>query len=73
MKNSDLLRYKGYSASPAYSAEDRVFYGKLLGISDLVDFRSETAEGLEGEFHREVEEYLAFCAEIGQSPKSSCL
>ncbi|MFR5990320.1 MAG: hypothetical protein ACLUGP_08030 [Faecalibacterium prausnitzii] len=47
MKNSDLLRYKGYPALLEYSAEDRIFYGKILGISDLVDFQSENAKDLE--------------------------
>ena len=57
MKNSDLLRYKGYSARPEYSAEDRIFYGKILGISDL------------DEFHKAVDDYLVFCEEIGKEPQ----
>lgn len=69
MKNRDLLRYKGYSARPEYSAEDGVFYGKILGISDLVDFQSENARRLEDEFHKAVDEYLAFCEEIGKEPQ----
>ena len=40
MKNSDLLHYKGYTARPEYSVEDRVFYGTILGIDDMVDFQS---------------------------------
>ena len=69
MKNSDLLRYKGYSARPEYSAEDRIFYGKILGISDLIDFQSENAKSLEEEFHKAVDDYLAFCEEIGKQPQ----
>lgn len=69
MKNSDLLRYKGYSARPEYSAEDRIFYGKILGISDLVDFQSENAKDLESEFHKAVDDYLEFCEEIGKQPQ----
>lgn len=69
MKNSDLLRYKGYSARPEYSAEDRIFYGKILGISDLIDFQSENAKDLEEEFHKAVDDYLEFCAEIGKQPQ----
>lgn len=64
MENGELLRYKGYSARPEYSAEDRIFYGKILGISDLVDFQSENAKDLEKEFHNAVEDYLEFRAEI---------
>lgn len=43
MKASSVLHYKGYSAKPEYSAADRLFYGKILGIDDLVDFSSENA------------------------------
>lgn len=69
MKNSDLLRYKGYSARPEYSVKDRIFYGRILGISDLVDFQSENAKDLETEFHKAVDDYLEFCEEIGKQPQ----
>lgn len=70
MKSDDTLSYKGYSARPEYSAEDCIFYGKILGISDLADFRSENAKGLEKEFHNVVDDYLEFCADIGKEPDS---
>lgn len=69
MKNGALLHYKGYTARPEYSAEDRVFYGTILGISDLVDFQSDSAKTLEDEFHKAVDDYLEFCAEIGKEPQ----
>lgn len=69
MKNGDLLKYKGYSAKPEYSAEDRIFYGKVLGISDLIDFQSENAKTLEDEFRKAVDDYLELCAEIGKKPE----
>ena len=48
------MTYKGYSARPEYSAEDGAFFGRLLGINDLVNFESANAEGLEEEFHKAV-------------------
>jgi len=69
MKNDNLLHYKGYCAKPEYSVEDRVFYGKILGIDDLVDFFSDNAGSLEAEFQKAVDDYLAFCAEIGKEPQ----
>jgi predicted HicB family RNase H-like nuclease len=69
MKASSVLHYKGYSAKPEYSAADRLFYGKILGIDDLVDFSSENARDLEGAFHSAVDDYLAFCEEIGKNPQ----
>lgn len=64
------MTYKGYSARPEYSAEDGVFFGRLLGINDLVNFESENVEGLEKEFHKAVDDYLAFCSEIGKQPET---
>ena len=66
---NSVLRYKGYSAKPEYSADDRIFYGKVLGISDLVDFYTENAKRIESEFHQAVDDYLAFCKEIGKEPQ----
>ena len=47
-----------------------VFFGRLLGINDLVNFESANAEGLEEEFHKAVDDYLAFCSEIGKQPQT---
>lgn len=59
---------KGYTARPEYSTEDGVFYGRILGISDLVDFQSESEEKIEMEFHDAVDKYLNLCTEIGKEP-----
>ena len=72
-KNDGLLRYKGYTARSEYSSEDRVFYGTILGISDMVDFQSDSAKDLEEEFHKAVDDYLDFCAEIGKEPQKEDL
>lgn len=69
MENGGLLHYKGYTARPEYSAEDRIFYGKILCISDLIDFQSESTQTMEDEFHKAVDDYLAFCAETGKLPE----
>lgn len=66
---NSILHYRGYSAKPEYSADDQVFYGKVLGISDLVDFYTENAKEIENEFHAAVDDYLSFCDEIGKEPQ----
>ena len=63
------IRDRGYTARPEYSVEDRVFYGTILGIDDMVDFQSESAKDLEEQFHKAVDDYLKFCAEIGKEPQ----
>ena len=69
MKSNGLMRYRGYFAKPEYSAEDRIFYGRILGISDLVDFQFEEADDIENEFHKAVDDYLQYCMENGKCPE----
>ena len=69
MKRDNLIHYKGYSAKPEYSAEDKIFYGVILGIDDAVDFYSDSAGEIENEFHKAVDDYISFCEEIGKDPQ----
>ena len=69
MKNDNLLHYRGFSTKPEYSPDDKVFYGTILGIDDLVDFYTDDAKKIEDEFHKAVDDYLAFCEEIGKEPQ----
>lgn len=66
MKN--ILQYKGYFTKIEYSVEDRILYGKIEGIKDLVNFESESVEDIEQEFKNAVDDYLELCQELGQEP-----
>lgn len=65
---SNTMEYKGYAGSVEYSAEDRLLYGRLIGIRDRVIFDGEDVSTLEKNFHGAVDEYLAFCKEEGRAP-----
>ena len=65
----DRLMYKGYVTEIHYSEEDKVLYGKVEGLADLVNFESESAAEIENEFHKAVDDYLAYCEEVGKSPE----
>ena len=54
MKN--ILQYKGYFTKIEYSVEDRLLYGKIEGIKDLVNFESENVEEIEQEFKNAVDD-----------------
>ena len=63
--------YKGYQANVEIDFEAEQFYGEIEGIRDLVNFMSDISEGIQGiirEFHSAVDDYLAFCEEVGKSP-----
>ena len=65
----NTLYYKNYYTNVSYSAEDKILYGKIEGINDLVTFESESAETIEKEFHSAVDDYLAFCEEVSKEPE----
>ncbi len=67
---ASVLEYKGYSGSAEYSAEDEVFYGKLLGVRTLVSFESDTAKGLKTAFEEAVDDYLETCEAHGKVPET---
>lgn len=68
---NDILQYKGYYASLHFSSEDDVFYGKLLGIDDLVNFEGASVKELKKAFHEAVEDYLVACEELGKEPNKT--
>ena len=67
----NTLKYKGYVGSVAYSEPDKVFFGKLEGIDDLVNYEGESVKELTDAFHEAVEDYLIFCEEHGVKPEKS--
>jgi len=68
MKNN-LLEYKGYRAKIEYDAEENIFVGDVIGISDMLSFSSENTGDLVQKFHDCVENYLDMCAEVGKTPE----
>jgi predicted HicB family RNase H-like nuclease len=68
----DVLEYKGFIGSVHFDAGDKTFYGKIEGINDLVTFEGDTVEGLEGAFHKAVEDYVTLCKEAKKEPLKSC-
>lgn len=66
MKN--MLEHKGYVGSVHYSSEDRVFYGKVEMIRDLVSFEGTDVDSLNAAFREAVEDYLELCQEQGKTP-----
>jgi predicted HicB family RNase H-like nuclease len=54
----DVITYKGFIGSVRFAAEDRVFYGKIEGINDLITFEGETVNQLEEGFKHMVDEHI---------------
>lgn len=63
------MTYKGYSAKVTYDADAKVLHGEVIGLRDVITFQATSVEGLEGAFRDSVDDYLAWCAELGQGPE----
>ena len=68
---NDILEYKSYYAEVHFSGEDEVFYGKIIGINDLVSFEGATVKELKKAFHEAVDDYLAACKELGKEAEKT--
>lgn len=61
--------YRGYTGTVEFDEDDRVFHGRLVGISDIVTFEADTADELLKAFRESVDDYLSFCNERGKDPE----
>lgn len=66
MKN--YLEYKGYIGTVEFSAEDKVFFGKIHGINDVVTFEGTSVTELERSFQDGVVDYLETCKALKKAP-----
>ncbi len=66
---SNLIEYKNYYGSVHYSDDDRVLYGKLEGIRDLVSFEGQDVNSLRKSFEEAVDDYLETCKQQGREPE----
>jgi len=57
----DVITYKGFIGSVHFASEDRVFYGKVEGINDLISFEGKTVDELEEGFKYMVDEHIKDC------------
>lgn len=68
---ANTIEYKGYIGSIEYSSEDKLFFGKIELIDDLVTFEADGASELEINFENAVNEYLQTCKDLGRKPQKT--
>lgn len=62
------MKYKGYTAQVEIDETAGILFGKVLDIKDVITFKGDTVAKLETEFHNSVDDYLEWCAELGEEP-----
>lgn len=67
----NVLQYKDFIGTVSFSEADKIFFGKIEGINDLVTFEGETVDELINAFHEAVEDYLELCKQVNKEPMKS--
>jgi predicted HicB family RNase H-like nuclease len=67
MKNA--LSYKGYIGTVEFDSDDKILFGKVLGINDLVSYEGASVADLETDFKAAINDYLQMCKNKGRTPE----
>lgn len=65
------MKYKGYQAVVEFDDSTNVLHGRVInsGPYPIATFEATDTKQLRQEFHRSIDEYLAWCEEDGVEPK----
>ena len=63
-----IMRYKGYTAEVNVDEEADIIFGRVIDIKDVITFQGTTVPEVRQAFHDSVDDYLAFCTELGEEP-----
>ena len=66
---TNLMSYKGYTASMVFDAEDKVIVGRVKDVDDIISFHGESVSEFEANFHAAIEGYLVASKELGSAPE----
>ncbi|MBL1259932.1 MAG: type II toxin-antitoxin system HicB family antitoxin [Thiotrichaceae bacterium] len=62
------MKYKDYVAKVDYDEEADRLHGEVVNIRDAITFQGRSIDELHQAFKDSVEDYLAYCAELGEKP-----
>jgi predicted HicB family RNase H-like nuclease len=62
---TNIMTYKGYTATMVFDVNDKVIVGRVVGIDDIIVFHGESITDFEANFHAAIDAYLAASAELG--------
>lgn len=63
------MNYRGYTGVAAFDEDADVFHGEVINTRDVVTFQGRSVKELRKAFRDSIDDYLAFCAERGESPE----
>jgi predicted HicB family RNase H-like nuclease len=63
-----MMEYKGYAGRVEFDDEAGIFHGEVINTRDVITFQGTTVEEIRQAFIDSVDDYLDFCAQLGQAP-----
>ena len=64
-----MMEYKGYIGHVEFDDEAEIFHGEVINTRDVITFQGKTVDEIKEAFRDSVEDYLAYCAKLGQEPE----
>jgi predicted HicB family RNase H-like nuclease len=65
------MKYKGYEAVIEYDEEDRLFFGRVINVKDIIVFDGLSVDELEQSFQKVIDDYLVDCQTLKKKKLSS--
>jgi predicted HicB family RNase H-like nuclease len=65
----NLMKHRGYTARIDYVANDHLFVGRVLGMSEQLVFHGASVDELRADFEFAVDHYLSECKKEGIPPE----
>jgi predicted HicB family RNase H-like nuclease len=64
-----MMEYKGYIGKVEIDEEAGILHGEVINIRDVITFEGTSVAEMQKAFRESVDDYLAFCAQRGESPE----
>ena len=64
-----MLNYNGYRGQVEFDDEADIFHGEVINTRAVITFQGTTVPEIKAAFIESVEDYLAFCTELGEEPE----
>lgn len=64
-----MMEYKGYIGHVEFDDEAEIFHGEVINTRDVITFQGKTVDEIKQAFRDSVEDYLEYCAKLGQPPE----
>ncbi|MCL2694234.1 MAG: type II toxin-antitoxin system HicB family antitoxin [Oscillospiraceae bacterium] len=68
---NNALSYKDYYGTVEFCLEDKILFGRVIGINDHITYEGFDVKSLQDDFQNAVDAYIEHCIEIGKKPQKT--